>query len=50
MSASSVLSRGRRDDYRDVVLVAGTNPYAYKGLEDLSRPGARPDREGGSDA
>jgi phytanoyl-CoA hydroxylase len=36
-------------DYRDVVLVAGTDPYAYKGLADLSRPGVRPDREGGCD-
>jgi phytanoyl-CoA hydroxylase len=36
-------------DYRDVVLVAGTDPYAYKGLADLSRPGVRPDRAGGCD-
>jgi phytanoyl-CoA hydroxylase len=34
-------------DYRDVVLVAGTDPYAYKGIEDISRPSVRPDREGG---
>lgn len=36
-------------DYRDVVLVAGRDPYAYKGTLDLpmSRPHIRPDREGG---
>jgi hypothetical protein len=49
MSASSLLAWGGRDDYRDIVLVAGTDPYAYKGLADLSRPGVRPDREGGCD-
>jgi phytanoyl-CoA hydroxylase len=36
-------------DYRDVVLVAGEDPYAYKGLEDLARPHVRPDGEGGCD-
>lgn len=36
-------------DYRDVVLVAGEDPYAYKGTSDLARPFSRPDREGGCD-
>ena len=36
-------------DYRDVVLVAGDDPYAYKGIEDLARPMSRPDKEGGCD-
>ncbi len=36
-------------DYRDVVVVAGQDPYAYKGLEDLARPMSRPDKEGGCD-
>jgi ectoine hydroxylase-related dioxygenase (phytanoyl-CoA dioxygenase family) len=36
-------------DYRDVVLVAGEDPYAYKGLADLARPMSRPDKEGGCD-
>jgi ectoine hydroxylase-related dioxygenase (phytanoyl-CoA dioxygenase family) len=36
-------------DYRDVVLVAGNDPYAYKGTVDESRPGVRLDREGGCD-
>jgi ectoine hydroxylase-related dioxygenase (phytanoyl-CoA dioxygenase family) len=36
-------------DYRDVVLVAGEDPYAYKGVEDLARPMSRPDKQGGCD-
>jgi phytanoyl-CoA hydroxylase len=36
-------------DFRDVVLVAGTDPYAYKGVEDVSRPYSRPDKDGGCD-
>lgn len=34
-------------DYRDIVMIAGNDPYAYKGLEDLAQPHIRPDREGG---
>lgn len=34
-------------DYRDVVTIAGTDPYAYRGLADLSQPKIRPDRDGG---
>ncbi|MGC4938092.1 phytanoyl-CoA dioxygenase family protein [Kribbella sp. DT2] len=36
-------------DFRDVVLVAGSDPYAYKGLEEVRRPRIRPDRDGGCD-
>ena len=36
-------------DYRDIVMVAGVDPYAYKGVEDLARPYSRPDRDGGCD-
>jgi phytanoyl-CoA hydroxylase len=36
-------------DYRDIGMVAGTDPYAYKGLEDIARPYSRPDRDGGCD-
>jgi ectoine hydroxylase-related dioxygenase (phytanoyl-CoA dioxygenase family) len=36
-------------DYRDVVLVAGEDPYAYKGPIDLTRAYVRPDKEGGCD-
>ncbi len=31
-------------DYRDVVLVSGVDPYAFKGYVDRSRPHARPPR------
>jgi phytanoyl-CoA hydroxylase len=55
MSAESVLpwflppdgvTMGRAD-HRDVVLVAGTDPYAYKGTVDVMRPHVRPDGQGG---
>lgn len=36
-------------DFRDIVMVAGEDPYAYKGLIDVSRPHSRPDKEGGCD-
>jgi ectoine hydroxylase-related dioxygenase (phytanoyl-CoA dioxygenase family) len=36
-------------DYRDIVVVAGTDPYGYKGTEDLARPYSRADRDGGCD-
>jgi phytanoyl-CoA hydroxylase len=32
-----------KTDYRDVVLVAGEDPYAYKGTENRSRPHVRAD-------
>ena len=34
-------------DDRDIVMVAGEDPYAYRGLEDRHRAYLRPDREGG---
>ena len=34
-------------DYRDIVMVAGTDPYAYKGTEDIARAKVRPSGEGG---
>jgi ectoine hydroxylase-related dioxygenase (phytanoyl-CoA dioxygenase family) len=36
-----------RWDFRDVVLVAGVDPYAYLGTTDVLRPRVRPDRDGG---
>jgi phytanoyl-CoA hydroxylase len=36
-----------RADHRDIVLVAGVDPYAYKGRIDLMRPHVRPDGQGG---
>jgi len=55
MSAESLLpwqlSPGQGDlglaDYRDIVLVAGEDPYAYKGTENRVKPGVRPSGEGG---
>ncbi len=56
MSAESLLPR-RYDggggqgvasyDFRDIVMVAGRDPYGWKGTEDLSFSHIRPDREGG---
>jgi ectoine hydroxylase-related dioxygenase (phytanoyl-CoA dioxygenase family) len=34
-------------DSRDIVLVAGEDPYAYKGLADYHKAGIRPDGQGG---
>ncbi|GAA3611752.1 hypothetical protein GCM10022419_115930 [Nonomuraea rosea] len=36
-------------DHRDIVLVAGADPYAYKGLREVRRPRIRPNRAGGCD-
>jgi ectoine hydroxylase-related dioxygenase (phytanoyl-CoA dioxygenase family) len=36
-------------DYRDVVLVAGEDPYAYKGTSDETVAYVRPDKSGGCD-
>lgn len=30
------------DDFRDIELIAGTDPYAAKGVDDLSQPYVRP--------
>ena len=57
MSAESLLPwRPPRDgehmamvDCRDIVMVAGADPYSYKGVEDIARPYSRPDRDGGCD-
>ncbi len=57
MSAQSLLPWGdsakkvhtAKADYRDIVMVAGTDPYAYKGTLDIARPGVRQDRAGGCD-
>ena len=36
-------------DFRDVVLVAGEDPYAYKGTVEVTVPYVRADRAGGCD-
>ncbi len=55
MSASSLLpwqsfAEGTRialADHRDIVMIAGKDPYAYKGTEDINRPSVRPTKQGG---
>lgn len=55
MSAESFLPwRGPKEgehmavaDYRDVVMIAGEDPYPWKGHEDLAAPKVRPSGEGG---
>ena len=34
-------------DHRDVLLVAGEDPYLFKGTADLMHPHVRPDGDGG---
>jgi ectoine hydroxylase-related dioxygenase (phytanoyl-CoA dioxygenase family) len=34
-------------DSRDIVMVAGHDPYAWRGITDVSRPYIRPDKDGG---
>jgi ectoine hydroxylase-related dioxygenase (phytanoyl-CoA dioxygenase family) len=34
-------------DHRDIVLIAGKDPYAYKGIEQINGPHVRPSGEGG---
>jgi phytanoyl-CoA hydroxylase len=36
-------------DHRDIVLISGVDPYAYKGTREIARAYVRPDREGGCD-
>lgn len=55
MSAQSLLPWRHPDksvgmaiaDFRDIVMVAGNDPYAYKGTEEISQPSLRPDKDGG---
>jgi hypothetical protein len=48
MSARSLLpwqfgSRYAPEDVRDIVMIAGEDPYAWKGLQDLTTPYIRPE-------
>ncbi len=55
MSASSLLPWFGPDegiavakhDYRDIVMIAGRDPYAHKGISDIAQPHVRPSGEGG---
>ena len=37
-------------DYRDIVMVAGTDPYAWKGTTEIAKASVRPSGEGGCEA
>jgi len=37
-------------DYRDIVMVAGTDPYAWKGTTEIAKAGVRPSGEGGCES
>jgi phytanoyl-CoA hydroxylase len=54
MSAESLLpwlpsdkTRMALTDYRDIIMVAGKDPFAYKGIENIAEPSVRPDKLGG---
>ncbi len=53
MSASSLLpwfgykGSAAQGDYRDIVMIAGEDPYAWKGTQDMATPGVRAAGEGG---
>ena len=55
MSAESLLPWYRLEegkavaqaDFRDIIMVAGKDPYAWKGTEDISKASVRPSGEGG---
>lgn len=34
-------------DFRDIVMIAGNDPYGYKGVTDIAKPSVRPSGEGG---
>ncbi|MBZ0299590.1 MAG: phytanoyl-CoA dioxygenase family protein [Anaerolineae bacterium] len=34
-------------DYRDIVMIAGKDPYGYKGTTDIAQPSVRPTKQGG---
>lgn len=36
-------------DCRDIVMVAGRDPYAWRGIAHISRPHVRPEKDGGCD-
>ncbi len=46
-SATEVKGSIATADHRDIVMIAGNDPYGWKGTEDLARPHVRPSGEGG---
>lgn len=57
MSGESLLPWGQvpegehvaHHDYRDIIIVAGRDPYAHRGYADLQKPTVRPSGQGGCD-
>lgn len=47
MSAESVLPWGGKKDFRDITLIAGEDPHAWKGVEDLQAASVRSAGRGG---
>ena len=37
-------------DYRDIVMIAGKDPYAWKGTTDIAKPSVRPSGDGGCES
>ncbi|MEX0886265.1 MAG: phytanoyl-CoA dioxygenase family protein [Phycisphaeraceae bacterium] len=57
MSAESLLPWRHQEgtgvakaDYRDIVMIAGRDPYAYAGTEDIAKPSVRASGEGGCES
>ena len=57
MSAESLLPWRHREgvgmakqDYRDIVMIAGRDPYAFAGIEEIAKPSVRPSGEGGCES
>jgi len=39
-----------KHDYRDIIMICGRDPYAYKGTVEIARPSVRPSGEGGCES
>ena len=44
---SAARGSNAKNDYRDIVLVAGIDPYAWKGIEEIAKPLVRAAGDGG---
>lgn len=47
MNANSILPWGQTSDYRDIVMIAGEDPYSYKGIDDIAKAHLRSTGNGG---
>ena len=50
MSPAKMTGSVAQADYRDIVMVAGTDPYAYKGVSTMAKAMVRPTGEGGCES